>query len=109
MRVGPKNAGQLPYAMTVQVWSLIRFGQKLPQFRFILKIFLISIWVPIFEERKANLRNPYLKMLVRIVELLYSRDSTPASGSASTYAGLGSTSYSASGSELTISPIINLN
>jgi hypothetical protein len=42
MRVGLKNTGQLPYAMIVQVWSLIRFGREIPQFRFILKIFLLA-------------------------------------------------------------------
>jgi uncharacterized membrane protein len=60
MHVTSKNISQLTYAMTVQVWSLIRFGQKIPQFRFILKLFSFSVWVPIYEERKANPRKPFL-------------------------------------------------
>jgi hypothetical protein len=82
------------------------FGQKILQFRFILKIFLFLVWVPNFEERKANPRKSYLGVLVRIAESLYSGGSTPASGSASAYVGSGTTSYSASGSESTISPIL---
>jgi hypothetical protein len=50
--------------MTVQIWSLIKFGQKLPQFRFILKVFLFSVWVSNSEERKANPKKPYLGVLV---------------------------------------------
>jgi hypothetical protein len=109
MQVGPKNIGQLPYAMTVQVWSLIGFGEKISQFRFILKLFSFSVWVPISEERKENPRKPYLRMLVRIVKSLYSGGSASVSGSASAYARSGSTSNSTSGSESTISPIIYLN
>jgi hypothetical protein len=59
-----------------------------------------SIWVPNSEERKSNPKNPYMGVLVRIVESLYSGGSTPVSGSASN---------SASESESTISPIIDLN
>jgi hypothetical protein len=109
MRVGLKNTGQLPYAMIVQVWSLIRFGQKIPQIRFILKIFLFSVWVPNSEERKVNLRKSYLRMLVRIAESLYSKGSVAVSGSASAYVRSGSTSNSTSGFESTILSIINLN
>jgi hypothetical protein len=57
-------------AMIVQFGSLNRFGQKIPQFRFILKTFLFSVSAPNFEERKSNPRNPYLRMLVRIAESL---------------------------------------
>jgi hypothetical protein len=85
------------------------FGQKTPQFRFILKIFYFSVWVPNSEEMKSNPRKPYQGVLARIAESLYSRGRPPASGSASAYVGSGVTSYSASGSELTISPTINLN
>jgi hypothetical protein len=92
--------------MTVQIWSLINFGQKILQFRFILKMVLFFVWVPISEERKANPRKPYLGVLVRIVKSLYSEGSTPISGSASAYVGSGTTSYSASESESTISPIL---
>jgi hypothetical protein len=95
--------------MTGQIKSLIIFGQKTPQFRFILKTILFSVWIPISEERKSNPRKPYLGVLARVAESLYSGDRPPASGSASTYVGSGVTSYSASGSESTISPIINLN
>jgi hypothetical protein len=109
MRVGPKNAGQLPYSMTVQVWSLIRFGQKIPQFRFILKAFLFSVWVPISEERKANPRKSYLRTLMRIAESLYSGGRVSISGSTYAYVRSESASISASGSEPTILPIINLN
>jgi hypothetical protein len=90
--------------MTDQIWSLINFGQKIPQFKFILKTVLFSVWVPNSEERKTNPRKPYLRVLVRIAESLYSGGRTPASGSASAYVGSGVTSYSASGSESTISP-----
>jgi hypothetical protein len=92
--------------MTVQIGSLINFGQKTPQFRFILKTVLFSVWVPNSKERKSNFRKPYLRVLVRIVKSLYSGGRTPASGSASAYVGSGVTSYSTSGSESTISPIL---
>jgi hypothetical protein len=46
---------------------------------------------------------------MRIAESLYSGGSMFVSGSASAYVRSGSTSYSASGSESTISPIINFN
>jgi hypothetical protein len=91
--------------MTGQIKSLIMFGQKTPHFIFILKIFYFSVWIPNSEERKSNLRKPYLRVLVRIVESLYSGGRTPALGSASAYVGSGVTSYSASGSESTVSPI----
>jgi hypothetical protein len=85
------------------------FSQKIPQFRYILKIFLFSIWVPNSEERKTNPKKPYQGVLVRIAESLYSGGSASVSGSAPTYARSGSASISASGSESTMSPIINLN
>jgi hypothetical protein len=93
--------------MTVQIGSLINFGQKTPQFRFIFKTVLFSVWVPNSEERKSNPRKPYLGVLERIAESLYSGGRPPASGSASAYVGSGATSYSVSGSESTISPIFN--
>jgi hypothetical protein len=91
--------------MIGQIKSLIMFGQKTPQFRFILKTFYFLVWVPNSEERKSNPRKPHLGVLVRIAESLYSGGRTLASGSASAYVGSGVTSYSASGSESTISPI----
>jgi hypothetical protein len=60
--------------------------------------------VPISEERKLNPRKPYLGVLVRIAESLYSGGRTPASGSVSAYVGSGMTSYSARESESTVSP-----
>jgi hypothetical protein len=75
------------------------FSQKIPQFSY-LKTILFFVWVSISEERKENLRKPYLRVLVRIAGSLYSEGGTPASGSASS---------SASGYESTVSPIINLN
>jgi hypothetical protein len=95
--------------MTGQIKSLIIFGQKIRQFRFILKTVLFSVWIPSSKERKSNLRKQYLRVLARIAGSLYSGGRPPASGSASAYIGSGVTSYSASGSESTISPIINLN
>jgi hypothetical protein len=92
--------------MIIQIRSLINFGQKIPQFIFILKIILFSIWFPISEERKANLRKSYIGVLVRIAESLYSGGSAPASGSASAYVGSGTTLYSSSGSGWTTSPIL---
>jgi hypothetical protein len=62
--------------MIVQIRSLINVGQKISQFRFILKIVLFSVWVPISEEKKSNPRKPYLGVLVRIAESLYSGGST---------------------------------
>jgi hypothetical protein len=60
------------------------FGQRKTVIQFyFLKIFLFSVWVPNSEERKSSPRNPYLRVLVRIVESLYSRRGTPASRSAS--------------------------
>jgi hypothetical protein len=53
--------------MTIQILSLINFGQKIPQFRFILKIFLFSVWVSNSEERKTNLRKPYMNISARLV------------------------------------------
>jgi hypothetical protein len=93
--------------MTVQIQVSKQIWSKISQFRFILKIFLFSVWVPNSEEMKSNPRNPYLRMLVRITESLYSRGGTPAAGSASTYMGSGSISCSVSGYESTISPIVN--
>jgi hypothetical protein len=90
--------------MTGQIKSLIIFCQKTSQFRFILKTVLFSVWVPISEERKINLRKPYLRVLARIAESLYSGGRPPALRSASAYVGSGVTSYSASESESTISP-----
>jgi hypothetical protein len=90
--------------MTVQILSLIISGQKTPQFRFVLKADLFLVWVPNSEERKLNPRKPYLRVLVRIAKSLYFGGRTPTSGSASAYVGSGVTSYSASGSESTISP-----
>jgi hypothetical protein len=94
--------------MIVQIGSLMNFGQKTPQFRFILKIVLFSVWVSNSEERKSNPRKPYLGVLMRIAGSLYSGGSASVSGSAPAYARSGSASISASGSESTISPIINL-
>jgi hypothetical protein len=93
--------------MTVQFGSLTIFGQKIPQFRFILKIFLFSVWVLNSEERKANLKKSYPGVLVRITESLYSGGSASVSGSAPTYARSGSASISVSGSESSVSPNIN--
>jgi hypothetical protein len=95
--------------MTAQIWSLINFSQKISQFRFILKIFSFSVWVPNFEERKANPRKLYQGVLVRIAKSLYFGGGTSASRQASAYPGLRSASNSASGSESIISHIINLN
>jgi hypothetical protein len=90
--------------MTSQFWSLIKVWSKVPQFRFILKTVLISVWIPNSKERKSNPRKPYLGVLVRIAESLYSGGRTPASGSVSAYVWSGMTSYSARGSESTVSP-----
>jgi hypothetical protein len=92
--------------MTGQIKSLIIFGQKTAQFRFILKTILFSVWIPNSKERKSNPRKSYLRVLVRIAESLYSGGRTHASGSASAYVRSGVTSYSASGYESTISPIL---
>jgi hypothetical protein len=69
------------------------------------KTVLFSVRVLNSEERKSNPKKPYLRVLVRITESLYSGGRTPASGSASAYVGSGVTSYSVSGSESTVSPI----
>jgi hypothetical protein len=42
----------------------------------ILKTVSFSVWIPISEEKKANLRNPYLGVLVRIAKSLYSGGGT---------------------------------
>jgi hypothetical protein len=94
--------------MTIQFGSLMICLDKNTAVQIIFENSFIFGWVPNSEERKPNLRNPYLGVLVRIVESLYSRGGTPTSGSASAYAGLGSASSSVSGYESTISPIINL-
>jgi NAD(P)H-hydrate repair Nnr-like enzyme with NAD(P)H-hydrate dehydratase domain len=94
----------LPDAMTVQFKSLNNVWLENIAVHFYLKINLFSIWVPISEERKSNPRKPYLGVLARIAESLYSGGRPPASGSASAYVGSGVTSYFASGSESTISP-----
>jgi hypothetical protein len=100
---------RLPNAYDNSSWVSNQDWSENTAIQFILKIFLFSVWVPIFEERKTNPRNPYLKMLVRIAESLYYGGSTPILGSASAYVRSGSVSYSANGSESTKSPIINLN
>jgi hypothetical protein len=51
MRVSPKNAGQVPNTYDSSNLVFNQFGQKIPQFKFILKIVLFSVWVPISEER----------------------------------------------------------
>jgi hypothetical protein len=86
--------------MADQIWCLnsVRSEKNLNSIYFENSSF--SIWVPNSEERKSNPKNPYMGVLVRIVESLYSGGSTPVSGSASN---------SASESESTISPIIDLN
>jgi hypothetical protein len=58
--------------MTGQIKSLIMFGQKISQFRFILKIIYFSVWVPNSEERKSNLRKPYLNISARLVASVHS-------------------------------------
>jgi hypothetical protein len=68
------------------------FGQKIPQFRFILITFLFSVWVSNFEERKVNPKNPNLVVLVRIAEPLNSGSRSPVSGSAPVYTRSGSAS-----------------
>jgi hypothetical protein len=73
---------------------------------YFLKTVLFSVWIPNSKERKSNPRKPYLGVLVRIAESLYSGGRTPASRSVSAYVGSGMTSYSASGSESTVSPIL---
>jgi hypothetical protein len=97
MRVGPKNAGQVPNAYDRSNSVSNQFWSKIPQFGFILKIILFSVWVPISEEGKTNHRKLYLRVLMRIAESLYSGGRTPASGSASAYVGSGLTSYFAIG------------
>jgi hypothetical protein len=94
--------------MTGQIKSLNSvWSEKNSNSDLFLKTVLFSVWVPNSEERKSNPRNPYLRMLVRIAESLYSRGSVPISGSMSVYAGSGLASNSASGSESTISPVRN--
>jgi hypothetical protein len=69
---------------------------------------IVLVWVPNSKERKSNLRNPYLRVLMRITYLLYYRGSTSVLGSASTLTGLGMASYYTSGSELALLPIVDL-
>jgi hypothetical protein len=96
--------------MIGQIESLINFGQKNTAIQIYFKnILFFSVWVPNSEERKSNPRKSYLGVLVTITESLYSGGRTPASGSVSAYVWSEVTSYSASGSESTISPILNLN
>jgi hypothetical protein len=77
MWVGQKMLVKYRMHMTVQIWSLINFSQKIPQFTFILKTTLFSVWVPISKERKTNRMKPYLRVLMRIAESLYSGGRTP--------------------------------
>jgi hypothetical protein len=96
--------------MTGQIGTLSNFVQKNTAFQvYFKKTVLFSVWIPISEEGKSNLRKPYLRVLVRIAKSLYSGGSASVSGSAPAYARSGSTSVSASGSESTISPNIYLN
>jgi hypothetical protein len=84
--------------MTCQIKSLNSgWSEKTTAVQLFEKNILFSVWVPNSEERKANLRKPYLRVLVRIAESLYSGGRTPALGSATAYVGSGVTSYSASG------------
>jgi hypothetical protein len=96
-------------AMTVQIWVSKQCLVRKYHSSIILKIILFFIWVPISEERKANSRNLYMRMMVRIAESLYSGGNAPVSVLTSAYVRSGSASNSASGSKSTISPIINLN
>jgi hypothetical protein len=97
----------LPDAMTVQFGSLNNVWSENAAVQIYFKNILFSIWVPISEERKANSRNSYLRILVRIAESFYSGGSAPVSGSASTYVRSGSTSIYVSGSESTILLVCN--
>jgi hypothetical protein len=99
----------LPDDMTVQFRSLNNVWSENTAVQIYFKNILFSVWVPNSEERKVNPRKPYLRMLVKIVESLYSRGSASVSGSTSAYMRSGSASYSVNGSEPTISPIIKLN
>jgi hypothetical protein len=107
--VGPKNTDQFTGCNDSSIWVSKQIWSKISQFRFILKTFLFSVWVSNSEERKANPRKLYLRVLVRITESLYSGGSAPVSRSASAYVRYGLAFNSASGSESTISPIIILN
>jgi hypothetical protein len=110
MWVDPKNTGEFTECndSSIRVFKqcLVIKYRSLDLF---LNHFLFSVWVPISEKRKENPRNLYLGALVKIVKSFYSEGSTSVSGSASAYVRSGSTSNSVSGSESTISPIINLN
>jgi hypothetical protein len=103
--LGSKNTGQFigcnGSSIQVSKYYLVRKYRS----SIIFKTILFSFWVPISEERKTNLRKPYLRILVRIAESLYSGGSAPVSGSASAYVRLGSASISVSGFESTILPI----
>jgi hypothetical protein len=109
MRISPKNAGQIPN--TYDSSSLVpnHFLSENTIIQIYFKNILFSVWVPNSEERKSNLRKPYLGVLVRIAESLYSGGSASLSGSAPEYARSGSASVSVSGFESIISPNINLN
>jgi hypothetical protein len=91
--------------MTGQIQSLVNLDKN-TAIQIYFKNILFSVWVPNSEERRLNLRKPYLRVLVRITESLYSGGRTPASGSVSAYVWSGVISYSASGSESTVSPIL---
>jgi hypothetical protein len=93
---------QMTDQILVSNWSLVKSTADQIYFKNI----LFSVWVPNYEERRLNPKKPYLRVLARIAESLYSGGITPASGSASAYVGSLVTSYSASGSESTISPIL---
>jgi hypothetical protein len=107
MQVGPKNVGQVPNTydssnlVPNQFWSENTAIQI-----YFKKQFYFQFEFLILKKKKSSPRKPYLGVLARIAESLYSGGRPPASGSASAYVGSGATSYSASGSESTISHIL---
>jgi hypothetical protein len=92
--------------MIIQFVSLMICLVKNITVQIIFENFYFLVGVPNSEERKLNSRNPYLRVLVRIIESLYSGGGTPASRSASALTVSRMTMISVSGFESIISLII---
>jgi hypothetical protein len=63
MRVGPKNAGQVPNAYDSSNLVPNHSWPENTAVQIYFKIILFSIWVPNSEERKSNPRKSYMRII----------------------------------------------
>jgi hypothetical protein len=93
----------------IKIWSLIIVWSENIAIQVIFENILFLGLGSYFWRKKNKSQESLPKSAARITKSLYSGGSTPISESAYAYVRSGLASYSVSGSESTISPIINLN